>query len=407
MNIALLIYFRHTLSKKRRSNEYIILFIVSDTNEQEKALVCKHCQMKFNNWRGFKLHVQLTHLKRLGFLCPYCDRSTNSETCMRQHIRTKHPGSAEKIVHNPSAGGPELTNDFWAKEYGLICPSKSKKHKQKLNLEDGNKNNDNNHVAVQVKCNICGFNAMTHTNLKSHMRSHIPKHSIRCSYCTFSCSVKAEVLEHWKINHSTMPFKIQDTSVADFSDEIENVSSSKRQRINTYADDIEEEHIPVENRQSVMLFSCFYCNVRRQSALSMRQHWNLVHKVSRDMDVTSIKLPFKYKKIYLPILKPAKEDCIRKSAESLRDIVKQSDNLTRNNVPDTSIGQQFGWICQWCQEFCETDIDTRTHQNMFHSHLPLNFKRQGEKEEEQSKRYVNRVCSYTTCLYEFYQEICY
>ena len=87
--------------------------------------------MTFFRWRGFKLHIQLTHLKRLGFICPYCDRSTNSEGLMRQHIRSKHPGCLEKIVENPAAGEPELPEEFWQQEYGIVFPKRYRKRKRK------------------------------------------------------------------------------------------------------------------------------------------------------------------------------------------------------------------------------------------------------------------------------------
>lgn len=369
--------------------------------------------MKFTRWRGFKLHVQLTHLKRLGFLCPYCDRSTNSETLMRQHIRSKHPGCAEQIVHNPAAGGPELTNEFWEKEYGLICPRRTKKCKRKLNVEDDSNKKDSggsdagssgNRTDTQETCGICGFTAMSYTGLKSHMRSHIPKHSIKCPYCTYSCSIKAELVEHWEVNHPSIPFKILSIAAAETSNK---PSPLKKRNIDIYKDDIEEEHVVSLDDtvpSMVTVYSCSYCNLRSHSLIYIKHHWNLMHKNPKTGEApnATASLPFRYKEQRLP-RKPATKDRMNKESaiELPRDLRKQLENdlLRNDNTSDVSVVQVRGWVCQWCQEFCETGNDMKAHQNMFHSHLALNFKmqkQQKQQEKDQPKEYVCSVCSYAT-----------
>lgn len=188
--------------------------------------------MTFTRWRGFKLHVQLTHLKRLGFLCPYCDRSTNSESLMRQHIRSKHPGCPEKIVQNPDAGGPELTEEFWRKEYGLVFPKKTKKRKRKLSEDIVE--NDNNEVQkpeAQETCNVCGFAAVNLAGLKGHMRVHATsKQKLKCTYCSFTSGTKAALWNHLEIHH---PYKSDDAAAFESSGECESVHLDKK----AHADD--------------------------------------------------------------------------------------------------------------------------------------------------------------------------
>lgn len=391
------------------------MYVAFENDEPENPLICKHCKTKYASWRGFKLHVKVTHLKRLGFLCPYCDRSTNSETLMRQHIRSKHPGCVEKIVQNPDAGGPEPSNEFWEKEYGLICPKKSKKNKRKINPDadnnsSGNKSNGdsdtNNRTDVQEKCETCGFIAMNYTGLKSHMKTHmrtyLPKHSIKCQYCTFSCSIKAELQEHWEINHPSIPFKIQDVAAAD-------PLFKKRSSIDMYKDDVEEECVPIDDSASVAatsitIYSCYYCNLRSHSLVTMKRHWNYMHKDSEKNSDATAALPFKYRQQHLPLWTKlsTKDHQTKKDSESSSSFSKHSEeSSSRSGVSSNAmtVVPHRGWICQWCEEFCETENDTKTHHNLFHSHLASKFKMQKQEqqpENDQLKEYVCTVCSYAS-----------
>lgn len=356
--------------------------------------------MIFNGPRGLKLHIQYSHLKRLGFLCPYCDRSTNSETMMRQHIRSKHPKDPEKIIHNPSAwGNTKLTNEFWEKEYGLVCSLKPKK--RKLNAEDAGDASAGNRADMREKCEVCGFMAMNYTGLKSHMRSHAsPKHNLKCSYCTYSCSFKAELLEHWEFNHPTMQLKYQELSSAGSScSETSKPSTPKKQEIDTCdLDDIEEEEDEEEEEEEesaisvgkptpTMIYSCFYCIFRSNLLPSVKRHWSLVHKESKGPETAfnaKINLPFKYKEIPLSKSLSSPKDCANKN------VVKTSprDFVERSEKPSSIVVQRRGWVCQWCDdgEFYETDTDRITHHNMFHSHLPQKWQEQRQQQEQDQSK---------------------
>lgn len=305
---------------------------------------------------------------------------------MRQHVRMQHPDEPEKIIHNPRAlGKPKLTNEFWEKEYGLDysnlnLPIKSKKRK----LEEGSDASNSQRLYVREKCNICGFVAMNYTGLKAHMRTHSgPKHNLKCSYCTYSCSLKPELLEHWEVNHSSLPFKYQERSSTAGSSSSETEKSSKKQDIDTTSE-VEEEN--VHKQTSIVMYKCYYCDNRSASLESVKRHWTHEHKESEGPEKSfnaKINLPFRYREIYFPISKSPTKESANKSAESPRkDLAKQSESTS-------SAVQRYGWVCQWCQEFCETDSDRMTHQNMFHSHLSQNFtweeERQQKKEEEEQK----------------------
>ncbi|KYM98524.1 hypothetical protein ALC62_10758 [Cyphomyrmex costatus] len=344
-------------------------------DDLEKPIVCKHCQMTFTGQRGFKIHVQYSHLKRLSFLCPYCDRSANSEAMMRQHIRAKHPYDLEKIIHNPNAwGNAKLSNEFWKKEYGL-SPQKTKK--RKLNTE----NNVNITAATASvgnrleKCEVCNFTAVNYTGLKNHMRTHSHQHNLKCLYCTYSCSYKAEMVEHWESNHPSVPLKYTErlptmpTANSSSNETKTKLSTPQKQ------DNIDTSKNEERNSSSTVIYGCNYCNLRSVSLSSIKQHWNLMHKDSKGSEATlAAKFPFRYKQILVSRLSssPMKKNVIE------RKQVKQTEN-------PSPVIQQHGWVCQWCQEFCDTNNDRIRHHNMFHSHLPQKWKEQQQQPKEQDQ----------------------
>lgn len=363
----------------------------SEKNLESLFFGCKHCKTRCASLRGLKMHVQFAHLKRFSYLCFYCTWTNNSEMLMRQHVRLQHPDQPEKFIHNPRAlGKPRLTNEFWEKEYGPDYSNPNPLLQTKKRKLEGN------------TCKVCGFKAMNYTGLKAHMRmkTHTgPKHNFKCSYCTYSCSFKPELQEHWEINHSSLPFKFQElSSTAGSSSETE--KSPKKQNIDMIYDVEEvEEDVPVQKQASIVIYKCYYCNYRSASLESVKRHWSLGHKELKSSEGSlnpKFNLPFRYSELHLPFSKfsPIKEQqransasSASKNVESPRDFAKQLAESTSPTV------QRHGWVCQWCKEFCETDNDRMAHQNMFHSHLPQNFtweeqqqKKEKEEKSDQSKR---------------------
>ncbi|XP_078039406.1 uncharacterized protein LOC144471336 isoform X2 [Augochlora pura] len=339
---------------------------------REKPLVCKHCKTTFTRWRGFKLHVQLTHLKRLGFLCPYCDRSTNSESLMRQHIRSKHPGCQEKIVQNPDAGGPELTDEFWQKEYGLVFPKRTKKRKRKVSETNIVDNDNQDQPETQEKCNICGFVAANLAGLKGHMRVHVTsKQTLKCSYCPFVAATKTELWNHAVIHQ---PFKSGDAGAFESSSESGTTNLDKKTLVDDCSDDIEEEQVS-DSKESDQ-------RVVRKLIISDKPSAQLIY-------------PFRYEEIELDEdLEewPAKPECSKTETKSSYGLYLQQS--CKDAEIDGLESKQEGWICQWCNELCESEVKMKTHHDMFHSHLPLNFKKQ--QKAKGPRGYVCPECSFAT-----------
>ncbi|KAK0167443.1 hypothetical protein PV327_004842 [Microctonus hyperodae] len=366
----------------------------------ENMYVCKHCDMKFVRWRGFKLHVQVNHLKRLGFLCPYCDRSTNSETIMRQHIRTKHIGRPENIIHNPAAGGPELSDKFWEQEYGLIRPKKAKKRKMKqLSPNDLlDTSDDVDKTSTIETCTICGFTAMNGTGLKVHMRAHANKHTLKCVHCSFTTNSKSEVWQHSEINHPNIEWRAQEINSTGSSEGQTTYQYTKPVNEEDYNEDIEEEAIP-ETFEPKLIFNCFYCTLRSASVDSIKKHWAMIHKVHNESSEHKTGVPFRYKEI--PVKTSSNHKlmkcayCPKKGAlTALRVHCRRKHPNLDLKFTEAIDKTQDIWVCKWCQESCEANART-AHHNMFHSHLPMRFKKEHDMQIIQ-KGYVCPECGFVS-----------
>lgn len=317
---------------------------------------------------------------------------------MRQHIRSKHSGCAEKIVENPAAGGPELPEEFWQQEYGIVFPKRSRKRKRKTSGEDSGEK-DQFQIEPQEKCNMCNFTAMNTTGLKIHMRIHASKTAFKCYHCSFTAPTNTEVWEHWELTHPLSPFKVEEISMPESSGESADVQIEEQQDktiTDDYSNDIEEERV-AEVKEKESIYYCFYCSFRSKSVDAVQNHWSVVHSESSSMD-DSIKVklnyPFKYKEIQVSsensLLKP---QCSNAEAESSYEFYLQQSHSDAQEM-EIAGSRQEGWICQWCNELCDTEVKMKTHHSMFHSHLPLNFKKQDKN--KMSKGYICPDCSFTT-----------
>lgn len=368
-----------------------IFVTANDTTDTKKRLKCKHCNLTFARLRGFKLHVQVTHLKRLAYLCPYCDKSANSELTMRQHLRNKHRGLPEKVINNPNAGGPELTNEFWEKEYGLVRADRNiaRKRKRKSGGDNLNKSRDVSDTTVaRDLCSLCGFAALNLCGLKAHMRMHANKSTLKCGYCAFSGTVDNEIWQHWKINHPHYAFKVEDLSAAGPSSQNH---IPKEPKIEEYSDDIEEEQVPSTTREpDKVVYGCFYCKLRSSSLETVTTHWEMVHrevKGPNDPITWKSETPFRYKQISVSHTPPQKilqcGYCNKKGGKAtLRVHMRRKHSEVPPLFIEVPEPAAEGWICEWCNEFCETEAKKQHHQNMFHSHLDYKF-RKLESEVEQ------------------------
>lgn len=387
----------------------------AESENLDKPLICKHCGMKFQRSRGFKLHVQVNHLKRLGFLCPYCDRSTNSEAMMQQHIRAKHIGLPSKIELNPDAGGPELSDDFWEKEYGLARPKKTRKLKRKRSSVEKEISEEPEQLEKTITmtaatagattafvCPVCKFTAINFTGLRAHMRAHANKqankHTLKCVHCSFTTNSKTDVWQHSEINHQNLEWRAEEIKPAGSSDDQPAQQFTKTRNEEDYSKDIEEEPVP-ETIEPKFVHGCFYCNLRSSSLEAVKKHWTKVHKDLNETSKYPTGVEFKYKEI--PVRDVANQKlmkcgyCPKKA--SITHLRCHCRTKHPNQPPKFSEAVDRTrdiWECKWCLETCEGSAKT-AHHNMFHSHLPIRFKKQYEMNIMQ-KGYVCPECGVVT-----------
>ncbi|XP_057319412.1 uncharacterized protein LOC130663885 [Microplitis mediator] len=386
--------------EENKSNKVIKISATESTctetkSEPEKSLICKHCGAKFSRWRGFKTHVGINHLKRFNFLCPYCDRSVNSEVMMRQHIRNKHPGCPETIINNPAANGPELTDEFWEREYGLIRQKKSKKRKIKIaNTEDKFENNDK--VGPGDICVVCGFTAINATGLAAHMRAHAKKHTLKCAYCSFTANSKSDVWQHSEINHPLEDWKAEEINTPGTSDQPPQQYTKIRNE-QDYSNDIEEEKVAnPSNIESI--YDCFYCNLRSSSLDSIKKHWCKIHRDYNEASKFKTGVPFRFKESLVNNLSIPKfmkcGYCPKKGSIALMRLHcrKKHQNLPPKFSEAVDKSRDI-YICKWCNEVCESNTKMN-HHNMCHSHLPIRFRREEEISAVQ-RGYACTVCDFS------------
>ena len=104
-----------------------------------------------------------------------------------------------------------------------------------------------------------------------------------------------------------------------------------------------------------------------------------MHNDSLQNDSTKMKsnYPFRYKEMRVSSEKSLiKAQCSKTQTESSYELyLQQSHNNDVQEIEASGLKQE-GWICQWCNELCDSEVKMKTHHSMFHSHLPLNFKKQ-------------------------------
>ncbi|KAJ8678941.1 hypothetical protein QAD02_014728 [Eretmocerus hayati] len=323
---------------------------VSDDEKDGELLAaplnCKHCNMNIPTWRGFKRHVTLQHLQRSKYLCPYCDRSGNSEIAMLRHVRTKHPKQPETVKENPNTQTDDLTPEFWEREYGVVMPKSSKKRKRKDDsFEEAGPD-------PEYLCEQCDFRAMTLKGLKSHMRTHEQKIKLKCSYCTFTSLSSSEMREHWEMNHPHLDPKVEEAVMTPEAMDASTARQSKKSK--------------VEEVKKITAYYCYFCEVCSISLEDIRNHWRENH--AEDPESSA----FKYKEVFEPRFKCAY--CAEAGTKPI--LINHIFEKHGHDKPILLVERdEDGWMCKWCnEEFFTTKEEIDLHQQSLHEHLRHNFK---------------------------------
>lgn len=311
---------------------------------------------------------------------------------MLKHLKVAHPGETPKIHQNPGADSSELTTEFWDKEYKFMSRDRAKKRKRN---EDGAATIDlfEKTPGVYHICNTCGFRAINYFGLTVHMRRHATSKNFKCAYCTYAACTKSELWQHSELNHSNQDWKVGngDLNVVDKSEINKNSTSSKEQVNEDYEDEIastSESSGSFIVAKSDMMYSCFYCDSGNSTVDGVEEHWNLVHKSTPGMPFRFKEIPFDSTKNtlrcgYCPKRGTAAQ--IRLHSRK-KHAVKPVKFVEIPLVP-------MAWVCQWCEDLCDTEAQKKVHHNLFHSHKLPNFKRQ-EINTEASPRHECPECPF-------------
>lgn len=301
-------------------------------------LVCKHCQLKFPSKRGFKMHVTKQHLKKYKYLCTYCDRSSNLESIIEQHIRAKHTGRYVKVIPNTFVQEFEINDEFWEKEYGVPPGKERRGQKRKANFDDSG---DKSKELSSFVCRVCQFVALTLAGYISHKKSH--KMIYKCAYCSYHAVIKNDVRKHSKTEHPHLSANIEEIAVTNDSTIPPKIEETKPVVV-------ENPEIPQKPNQRYVYW-CEYCNVRCKSLFSIKKHWTRLHKDPRPHENNKWKVgPFKY---------TIEEDQPAQKKESIPGLMSPSTNVTSNET----------WVCGWCNDYSNGKENMDLHHRNFHSHL--------------------------------------
>ncbi|XP_043289489.1 uncharacterized protein [Venturia canescens] len=338
-------------------------------------ITCKYCNTKLSTLRGFKLHIEIRHLRRRRLQCVYCDTSLNSEQNMLKHLRVVHSGEMPTIQKNPEANPSELTTEFWEKEYKFMTREKGKKRKRNEEAAPAVDIYEKTPGVYHV-CNKCGFRAINHFGLTVHMRRHATSKNFKCAYCSYAASTQSELWQHSELNHSNLDWKVGngDLNTVDKSEIMKNTMTSKDRLSENY----DEEAASTSGisgsfivAKSDMMYTCFYCDSGNSTLDGVEEHWNLMHK-------GTLSLPFRYKEIpfdsakntlrcgYCPKRGTAAQIRLHSRKKHAGKAVKFVE------IPIVPIA----WVCQWCEDVCDNENQKKFHHNLFHSHKVPNFKRQ-------------------------------
>lgn len=286
------------------------------------------------------MHVMKQHLKKYKYLCTYCDRSSNLETIIEQHIRAKHTGRYVKAIPNTFALDTELNDEFWEKEYGVPPGKERRGQKRKANFDESLI--DKSKEIPSFVCRICNFVALTLAGYISHKKTH--KIIFKCAYCSFHSIVKNDVRKHSKTEHPHLTPNVEEIQVTNDNANVLPTPKEETKQI--------QENSNPQNKTRAYVYWCEYCNVRCKSLFSMKKHWARLHKDPKPNEINKWKVgPFKFS------IEEEKPPLKKDSIPGLTSTVAVSSNET--------------WVCGWCNEYSNGKENMDLHHRNFHSHLTM------------------------------------
>ena len=147
-------------------------------DKQEK---CDHCEFASSHKNSLKVHLRIHNGEKL-YKCNHCDYKAVFASALTRHKKT-HAGQK---------------NHIW-NQCGFACSVKSDLGKH-MRI----------HGEKSQKCDQCSCTTYVASNLKSHVKKHIPSKDYRCSVCDFATSY-AQALQFHIETSSVLIVTLQST----------------------------------------------------------------------------------------------------------------------------------------------------------------------------------------------------
>ncbi|CAG5046988.1 unnamed protein product [Parnassius apollo] len=208
--------------------------VIDEVFNQVDCKQCPFCIYTCQDIRELKEHVVGQHNNIKPYFCFYCDFNGYRKTVVK-HVSQKHKDKplvfltkGQRILGGPtsanavSASAPVAVKDDATRLICLRCEKPFNENEAKTHFHDNTKPKFAKTGQTVVKCRVC---LTLHENIDeaaahhhtSHpnktfkyitFKLHCNKRSIfSCAYCDQNFSVWADLKVHWRLVHSSLPFK--------------------------------------------------------------------------------------------------------------------------------------------------------------------------------------------------------
>ena len=275
-------------------------------NDQD-ILFCDYCDFETRNVAGMKLHTK-SHLTKPPYKCESCQEDFVSSYNLRIHKRDGCNSSADK--GNTSFKCEECDFVFFGrremKNHLRLHMGRSKavvpNRCPYCEHSDSSIENIQKHVAEvhgeskPLKCDMCGFFAVSIRSLKSHMKRHVndqrfvaqPLEQYKCNLCGYVChhlpSLKSHMWRHAADQHYSYEFTNDVINAAIDFDGQTDVSETTRAHVDKFkvlifekmkAKGLENTHTTLEESAMAccwVTFRCCQCGFETINKAELNMH---------------------------------------------------------------------------------------------------------------------------------------
>ena len=165
-----------------------------DTEPEEAALktTCEHCERNFDDVSGLERHLKNHHRTGKSIKCPHCDETFSKQAGLDYHVQVNHPNEA-KNKQAPALVPLPQTESYHNKK------NANEKAKKKENAGPGPL--EKTILSLPWKCNVCGADLSTSSNLGQHLKIHKGDKTHKCEQCGYAC-YRADTLKMHMKTHN-------------------------------------------------------------------------------------------------------------------------------------------------------------------------------------------------------------